>query len=357
MSSEASQSPLESLLQSLDELEKRSSSELGGLKSTADLDAFRVGWLGKKGRLTESLKMMGKLDASDRPKAGQRANKIRSFLESKIAELQAQFQEADLAKQIEEDRIDVTRPGTLRHRRLEHPVRSTTEELIQIFAQCGFQCELGPEVEHGFYNFDALNMPESHPARALQDTFYIKDQEEVVLRTHTSPVQIRSMLAKQPPLRMVAPGRVFRADYDATHSPMFHQIEGLLVDRNIKMGHLKGILKVMVQEFFKKDLKVRLRPSFFPFTEPSAEIDIGCPFCNGKGCKTCKGSTWIEIGGCGMVDPEVFKAAEIDPHEFSGFAFGMGIERMTMLKYGVSDLRTFYEGDEQYLAQFGRWKS
>ncbi|NCN40621.1 phenylalanine--tRNA ligase subunit alpha [bacterium] len=355
-------SNLKALLDSLQELEQNSHKEFEKLQSLEDLENFRVQWLGKKGQLTNTLKMMGKLDPQDRPKAGQEGNRVRGLIESRISEVSTSLAAKEFEAQIEAERIDVTMPGREVPSRKEHPVRSTMEELIRIFAKCGFECEIGPEAEHEFYNFDALNMPPSHPARALQDTFYIKDSPDVVLRTHTSPVQIRTMLSQKPPIRMVAPGRVYRADYDATHSPMFHQIEGLLVDTDVQMGHLKGILSVMVKEFFKEDLKVRLRPSFFPFTEPSAEIDIACPFCKGSGkvqsqnCKTCKGTGWIEIGGCGMVDPEVFKAAKIDHNKYSGFAFGMGIERMTMLKYGVNDLRNYYEGDQTFISQFARWK-
>ena len=351
-------SNLQSLLDSLQKLEQESAKGFDQLQSIEDLEAFRVSWLGKKGKLTATLKGMGKLTPEERPKAGQEGNRVRAGLENKINEIGESLQSQAWKTKIEADRIDVTMPGREATTRREHPVRSTAKELIEIFAQCGFQCAIGPEAEHEFFNFDALNMPPSHPARALQDTFYIKDSPDVVMRTHTSPVQIRTMLSQKPPIRIVAPGRVYRADYDATHSPMFHQIEGLLVDKDIQMGHLKGILSVMVKEFFKTELKVRLRPSFFPFTEPSAEIDIACPFCKGKddNCKTCKGTGWIEIGGCGMVDPEVFKAVDIDPHKYSGFAFGMGIERMTMLKYGVNDLRNYYEGDQKFVAQFARWK-
>ncbi len=353
-------SNLESLLASLQKLEQDSQNEFQNLASITDLEAFRVSWLGKKGQLTMTLKEMGKLTPEERPKAGQEGNRIRQGLESKIAEIEKTFSNKELQNKIEAERIDVTLKGRERVSRKEHPVRTTYDELLRIFSKCGFECEIGPEVEHEFFNFDALNMPASHPARALQDTFYIKGSPDVVLRTHTSPVQIRTMLSQKPPIRMVAPGRVYRADYDATHSPMFHQIEGLFIDTDVQMGHLKGILSVMVKEFFKTELKVRLRPSFFPFTEPSAEIDIACPFCKGETqnppCKTCKGTSWIEIGGCGMVDPEVFKAVEIDPHKYSGFAFGMGIERMTMLKYGVNDLRNYYEGDQNFISQFARWK-
>lgn len=347
---------LESLLNTLNELEQKSKEALAQIQNTESLEKFRVEWLGKKGFLTEALKKMGALSADDRPKAGAKANEVRAQIQLALDQLSSQLEQSEWTQRLEKERIDVTLPGRKVTSRNEHPVQSTMNELSRIFEKCGFVVEVGPEVEHEFFNFDALNIPASHPSRALQDTFYIKDQPNIVLRTHTSPVQVRSMMAQKPPIRMICPGRVFRADYDATHSPMFHQIEGLLVDTDVQMGDLKGTLSTMVKDFFKTELKVRLRPSFFPFTEPSAEIDIQCPFCQGQGCKTCKTSGWVEIGGCGMVDPEVFKAVGLDPEKYRGFAFGMGIERMTMLKYGVSDLRTFYESDYSFVSQFSRWR-
>lgn len=340
----------------MSELQTRAAGELQKIKNTEALEKFRVEWLGKKGLVTEVMKQMGALTPEDRPKVGAKANELRTQIQTSLEALARSLQESEWASRLEEERIDVTLAGRPVQCRNEHPVQTTIGELSQIFERCGFVTELGPEVEHEFFNFDALNIPASHPSRALQDTFYIKGHPDLVLRTHTSPVQIRAMLSKEPPIRMICPGRVFRADYDATHSPMFHQIEGLLVDTDVQMGDLKGTLSTMVKEFFRVELKVRLRPSFFPFTEPSAEIDIQCPFCQGKGCKTCKTSGWVEIGGCGMVDPEVFKAVGIDPEKYRGFAFGMGIERMTMLKYGVNDLRTFYESDFSFISQFSRWR-
>ena len=236
-----------------------------------------------------------------------------------------------------------------------HPIQFVQDEIVTIFEHTGFVVEIGPELEHTFYNFDALNMPENHPARRMQDTFYVKDHPELVLRTHTSPVQIRTMLAQKPPIRMISPGRVYRSDYDPTHSPMFHQIEGLLVDQDVFMGDLKGILEHMIREFFGASLRVRLRPSFFPFTEPSAEFDMECAFCKGAGCRVCKKTGWIEIGGCGMVDPEVFKSVDYEIGKYRAFAFGMGIERMAMLKYGINDIRAFYESDYRFISQFSRW--
>jgi len=348
---------IENLLQSLNDLEEKSASALAQIDGPDALEKFRVEWLGKKGHLTEISKSMGQLASDERPKVGARSNEVRTKIQNSLEELSKGLQKKEWAKRLESERIDVTLPGREVSSNFEHPVRTTMDELVRIFEQCGFMPELGPEVEHEFFNFDALNIPAAHPARALQDTFYVKGHPQIVLRTQTSPVQVRTMLAGEPPIRMVCAGRVFRADYDATHSPMFHQIEGLLVDSDVHMGDLKGILATMIREFFKVDLKVRLRPSFFPFTEPSAEIDIQCPFCEGKGCKTCKTSGWVEIGGCGMVDPEVFKACGINTEKFKGFAFGMGIERMAMLKYGLDDLRNFYESDQKFIFQFSRWRS
>lgn len=336
-------------------LEKLKSPEL----KVADLEQLRVDWLGKKGELTNSMKALGQLSPDERPKAGAKANEVRDLITQKLNERLAVVKESELSAQLAADKIDVSLPGRSKGAVYEHPVQIVQDELVKIFERCGFFPELGPEVENGFYNFDALNFPPNHPARTMQDTFFVKTDtgEEIVLRTHTSPVQVRTMLMQKPPIRMVCPGRVFRADYDATHSPMFHQIEGLLISENVHMGDLKGILAHMVQEFFGEGLAVRLRPSFFPFTEPSAEVDMECCFCKGKGCKTCKNSGWIEIGGCGMVDPEVLKAVNVDLEKYRGFAFGMGLERMAMLKFGIDDLRAFFESDHRFISQFARWRA
>lgn len=321
------------------------------------LETYRVEWLGKKGALTEVMKSMGSLSPEDRPKAGLKANEVRGGLTAKLDALLAQKSSGEQLEKMKADAVDVTLSGRISQGLFEHPVQMVQDEIISILERCGFLPELGPEIEHEYFNFDALNIPANHPARQLQDTFYIKDRDDkVVLRTQTSPVQVRTMLQMKPPIRMTCPGRVYRADYDATHSPMFHQVEGLLVDKGVHMGDLKGILAILVSEFFGEGLKVRLRPSFFPFTEPSAEVDMECCFCKGKGCKTCKHTTWIEIGGCGMVDPEVFKACGIDCEKYRGFAFGMGVERMAMLKYGIDDLRAFYESDHRFISQFSRWR-
>jgi len=260
------------------------------------------------------------------------------------------LQQQLLSRRLAEERIDVTLPGRQQHYGHKHPITQVTEEVVGIFAALGFGVAEGPEVEKDFYNFEALNIPKEHPARDMQDTFYVTD--DVVLRTHTSPVQIRTMLEQAPPVRVVAPGTVYRRDSDITHSPMFHQIEGFLVDKQVTFGDLKGILTTFINECFGRGTGVRFRPSFFPFTEPSAEVDIQCVICGGKGCRVCKQSGWLEILGSGMIDPEVFKAVGYDPEVYSGFAFGMGIERIAMLKYGVNDLRLFFENDLRFLRQF-----
>lgn len=347
---------LESFRKELQTFVTDAGAKLTGLSSLEKAEELRVEWLGKKGALTAFSRRLGEMTDDMRPAAGAAMNEYRTQLVGQLDAAVAKLKTAALAEKLKADKIDTSLPGRKPSMCAEHPVRITEAELIKIFESCGFVTEVGPELEHEFYNFDALNMPANHPARALQDTFYVANRDGAVLRTHTSPVQIRVLLAQKPPVRIIAPGRVYRADYDATHSPMFHQIEGLLVDKDVNMGHLVGILSVMVTEFFGRKLEVRLRPSFFPFTEPSAEIDIQCVFCLGKGCKTCKQSGWVEIGGCGMVDPEVFKAVDLDPDSWRGFAFGMGIERMTMLKYGVDDLRTLFESDRKFIAEFSRWR-
>jgi len=337
---------------SLDELSSLFESQLQTAADLSTIENLRVEWMGKKGHISSRLKTLGTVPDTERKTLGQKINELKTKVESSLETKHQNLLKKSLDEQLQKERIDVTLPGVQVARGYEHPVWKVQTELVEIFSKCGFVVELGPEVEHEFFNFDALNMPKNHPARAMQDTFYVAGEKELVMRTHTSPVQIRTMLMQAPPIRMVCPGRVYRSDYDPTHSPMFHQIEGLLVDKDVVMGDLKGLLDHMVKEFFGASLGVRLRPSFFPFTEPSAEVDMACVFCNQKGCRTCKGTGWIEIGGCGMVDPEVFKAVELDPQEWSGFAFGMGLERMTMLKYGVSDLRAFFESDQRFLKEF-----
>ncbi|MDY0291477.1 MAG: phenylalanine--tRNA ligase subunit alpha [Desulfuromonadaceae bacterium] len=316
----------------------------------ADLQNIRVQYLGKKGRLTSIMKDMGKLSTEQRPVVGAIANKVKDELSAVFETQMHALKQQQLAQRLAQERIDVTLPG--RHAKIgsKHPITLITEELVEIFSHLGFSVAEGPEVEEDFYNFEALNLPKDHPARDMQDTFYISDNE--VLRTHTSPVQIRSMLKCQPPLRIIAPGTVYRRDSDITHSPMFHQIEGFMVDEHITFGDLKGILTAFITECFGNKVGVRFRPSFFPFTEPSAEVDIQCVICGGKGCRVCKNSGWLEILGSGMIDPEVFASVNYSSEKYSGFAFGMGLERIAMLKYGVNDLRLFFENDVRFLRQF-----
>ena len=318
--------------------------------SEGALQDVRVRFLGKKGELTTIMKEMGRLSPEDRPVLGALANRVKEELEALFALRLQSIREAEIARRLASERIDVTLPGRSFFVGTRHPITLVAEEISEIFTSLGFGIEEGPEVEKDFYNFEALNMPKDHPARDMQDTFYISD--DVVLRTHTSPVQIRTMLRQAPPVRVIAPGTVYRRDSDITHSPMFHQIEGFLVDRHVTFGDLKGILTTFVTQMFGKNVGVRFRPSFFPFTEPSAEVDIQCVICGGAGCRVCKNSGWLEILGSGMIDPEVFRAVNSDPEVYSGFAFGMGLERIAMLKYGVNDLRLFFENDLRFLKQF-----
>ena len=318
--------------------------------SEADLQQERARFLGRKGELTAIMKGMGQLTAEERPIVGALANEVKVRLESLFSNRQEELRLEDLDRRLLTEQIDVTLPGRRVRKGYKHPIVKITEEVTEIFSALGFGVAEGPEIEKDFYNFEALNIPKDHPARDMQDTFYISD--EVVLRTHTSPVQIRTMLEQAPPVRVIAPGTVYRRDSDLTHSPMFHQVEGFLVDHKVTFGDLKGILTTFVDECFGKGTGVRFRPSFFPFTEPSAEVDIACVICGGSGCRVCKQSGWLEILGSGMIDPEVFKSVGYDPDVYSGFAFGMGLERIAMLKYGVNDLRLFFENDLRFLRQF-----
>ena len=318
--------------------------------SESALQDVRVRFLGKKGELTAIMKEMGRLSTEERPIIGALANRVKEEVEALFASRQQSVRESEIARRLASERIDVTLPGRSSFVGTRHPITLVTEEICEIFSALGFGVEEGPEVEKDFYNFEALNMPKDHPARDMQDTFYISD--DVVLRTHTSPVQIRTMLRQAPPVRVIAPGTVYRRDSDITHSPMFHQIEGFLVDRHVTFGDLKGILTAFVTQMFGRNVGVRFRPSFFPFTEPSAEVDIQCVICGGRGCRVCKNSGWLEILGSGMIDPEVFHSVNYDSEAYSGFAFGMGLERIAMLKYGVNDLRLFFENDLRFLRQF-----
>ncbi len=315
-----------------------------------NIEDFRVRYLGRHGKLTQILKDIGNLNPQDRPLLGQMANKIKGSLTQKVSELSETLKKSKREKMLQETKIDMTLPGRGIPKGSFHPLLKTMEDSVSIFKRYGFQVAEGPEIESDYYNFEALNIPKNHPARDMQDTFYIS--KDVVLRTHTSPVQIRVMEKFKPPLRIIVPGAVYRHDADTSHSPMFHQVEGLVVDQAISFAHLKGILTYFVHELFSSGTKVRFRPSYFPFTEPSAELDISCIFCSGKGCRVCKHSGWLEVAGCGMVHPAVFKAVKYDTGKLSGFAFGMGIERLTMLRYRIDDIRLFYDNDLRFLEQF-----
>jgi len=325
--------------------------EVASSPELAALDDVRVRWLGKKGTLTEQLKSLGGLAPAERPAAGARINEAKGQVQRAIDARREALERAAVEAELRAGRIDVTLPGRGEARGGLHPVTRTRLRIEAIFREAGFDVATGPEIEDDFHNFEALNIPADHPARAMHDTFYFSDGR--LLRTHTSPVQIRAMQGATLPLAIISPGRVYRCDYDVTHTPMFHQVEGLLVDRNVSFGNLKAVLHQFLEAFFERDLKMRLRPSYFPFTEPSAEVDMSCVFCGGAGCRVCKHTGWLEIAGCGMVHPNVFKASGVDPERWTGYAFGMGIERLAMLRYGVNDLRLFFENDLRFLRQFG----
>ncbi len=331
-------------------LKKQAQSELEQVTDEVSLQNLKAKFVGRKGGITEIVKSMKDVLPQDRPKMGVLINEVKTFVEALFEEKLDQIKEDKKKRAIAEEKIDVTLPGRGVPVGARHPVSQVMEEIVTIFERMGFEVAEGPEVETDYYNFEALNIPKNHPARDMQDTFYISD--DVVLRTHTSPVQIRIMEKQEPPIKIIAPGRVYRCDSDVSHTPMFHQIEGLLVDKNVTFGDLKGVLSEFLMLMFGSGLGVRFRPSFFPFTEPSAEVDIECVICAGKGCRVCKDSGWLEILGCGMVDPEVFKGVNYDPEVYSGFAFGMGIERITMLKFGINDIRLFFENDVRFLKQY-----
>jgi phenylalanyl-tRNA synthetase alpha chain len=315
------------------------------------LDDVRVQYLGKKGLLTQQLKQLGGLPPEERPAAGQAINRIKQQVQQAIDARREQLQNDALEAQLAEEAIDVTLPGRGQSAGGLHPVTRTLQRIEELFVPLGFTVEEGPEIEDDYHNFEALNIPAHHPARAMHDTFYF--DAHTLLRTHTSPVQVRVMENRKPPLRIIAPGRVYRCDSDLTHTPMFHQVEGLLVDENVSFANLKGVLDEFLHAFFERDdLAVRFRPSYFPFTEPSAEVDIQCVMCSGEGCRVCGHSGWLEVLGCGMVHPKVFDYAGIDNERYTGFAFGMGVERLAMLRYGVNDLRLFFENDLAFLTQF-----
>jgi len=334
----------------LDRLQNEVVISLSQASTEKEISEIRVRFLGKKGSITQILKSLGTLPESERRETGQRANQLKERTETRIEEALSSVRERDRRETLEREKIDVTLPGRRIPVGKRHPLTQILDAIIDIFSRLGFEVVEGPEVELDYYNFEALNIPKGHPAREMQATFFISD--EVVLRTHTSPVQVRTMEKKPPPVRVICPGAVYRCDSDPSHSPMFHQVEGLLVDKGITFADLKGVLTVFVHQMFGKTTKLRFRPSFFPFTEPSAEIDIECFICGGKGCGICSNTGWLEILGSGMVDPAVYRFVNYDPEEVTGFAFGMGIERIAMLKFGINDIRLFFMNDLRFLKQF-----
>ena len=338
-------------MQALDDLKAEATAAIESAEDSAALEKLRVEWLGKKGRVTDLLKSLGQLAAGERPKVGAEINAVKQLLNEQIGERKETLQQAAIAAQLAAESLDVTLPGRREDLGALHPITRTIDRMAAYFAALGFEVVEGPEIEDDYHNFEALNIPAHHPARAMHDTFYIDDTH--VLRTHTSGVQVRTMETREPPLRVICPGRVYRCDSDLTHSPMFHQVEGLLIDENVSFGQLKGIIQDFLHAFFEQDaLAVRFRPSYFPFTEPSAEVDIQCVKCAGEGCRICSGTGWLEVMGCGMVHPRVLEMSGVDTERFQGFAFGMGVERLAMLRYGIGDLRLNFENDLRFLAQF-----
>nr|WP_246246926.1 phenylalanine--tRNA ligase subunit alpha [Candidatus Methylobacter favarea] len=323
---------------------------LAEAKDSIQLDQVRVEYLGKKGLFTLHMKDLGALDPELRRTAGQAINKAKDQFQQTLDARKNALEQAALEERLASECIDVTLPGRGQDIGGLHPVTTTLRRISKIFASVGFKVVEGPEIEDDYHNFEALNIPAHHPARAMHDTFYF--DAHTVLRTHTSPVQIRVMESEKPPLKVIAPGRVYRCDSDITHTPMFHQVEGFLVDTDVSFADLKGVVYELLRAFFEKDIQVRFRPSYFPFTEPSAEVDIECVMCNGEGCRVCSQTGWLEVMGCGMIHPEVFKAVNINSDDYSGFAFGMGVERLAMLRYGINDLRLFFENDLKFLEQF-----
>jgi phenylalanyl-tRNA synthetase alpha chain len=334
----------------LEEILAQALHELAQAQDLNQLDLVRVRYLGKKGLFTLEMKELGKLDPDQRRIAGQTINQAKDRFQEELDNRKRIMDDLALAARLAGECVDVTLPGRGQNVAGLHPVTTTLRRISRIFTGIGFQVVEGPEIEDDYHNFEALNIPAHHPARAMHDTFYF--DAHTVLRTHTSPVQIRVMESEKPPIKVIAPGRVYRCDSDLTHTPMFHQVEGFLVDSNVSFADLKGLVYQFLQAFFEKDIQVRFRPSYFPFTEPSAEVDIECVMCSGEGCRVCGQSGWLEVMGCGMIHPEVFKAVHIDSEQYSGFAFGMGVERLAMLRYGINDLRLFFENDLKFLEQF-----
>jgi len=337
-------------VQGLESLVQEAQQAITAATDLQALDDIRVQYLGKKGVLTEQMKQLGSLSPEERPKAGQVINQAKQAVQQAVEARKDALQNEALNAKLAAESVDVTLPGRNAEQGGLHPISRTLERIESLFIQLGFEVAQGPEIEDDYHNFEALNIPETHPARAMHDTFYV--DEHTVLRTHTSPVQIRVMENRQPPLRVIAPGRVYRCDSDLTHTPMFHQIEGLMVDEKVSFADLKGMLDEFLRNFYEKELQVRFRPSYFPFTEPSAEADVQCVHCGGEGCRVCSHTGWLEVLGCGVVHPKVLESAGIDSEKYVGFAFGIGVERLAMQRYGVNDLRLFFENDLRFLKQF-----
>ena len=335
------------MLDKIDQIKKQFDADCQSIKNLESLENLRIKYLGRKGLVSEAFSLLSQVSKDEKPKFGQGLNKLKVLIEKSYLDLKENFDQSSKKK----DNIDLTLKGRVPFMGRKHPLIQMADEIKSVFSHLGFTIEDGPEIETDFYNFEALNIPKSHPARDMQDTLYITD--DIVLRTHTSPVQIRVMQNQQPPVRMIAPGRVYRRDTpDASHSPLFHQVEGLVVGEGVTFADLKGVIEAFAHQMFGKDIKVRFRPSFFPFTEPSAEYDFNCIFCRGKGCRVCKNTGWVEISGAGMVHPNVFDAVGYDSEKYTGYAFGMGIDRIAMLKYGINDIRIFLENDLRFLTQF-----
>jgi len=337
-------------MENLEPLANEAKAAIAAAQDSATLEQLRVDYLGKKGQITALLKGLGKLSAEERPAAGALINVVKQELQELIGARKSSLEFAAVEAKLSAEKIDVTLPGRDQSSGGIHPVTRTMERMEDFFSAIGFDVVEGPEIEDDYHNFEALNIPAHHPARAMHDTFYV--DEHTVLRTHTSPVQVRVMESQEPPLRIICPGRVYRCDSDLTHTPMFHQVEGLLIDEHSSFADLKGLIEDFLRVFFERELDVRFRPSYFPFTEPSAEVDIQCVNCGGDGCRVCSHTGWLEVMGCGMVHPKVFEYSNIDTEKYSGFAFGMGVERLAMLRYGVNDLRLFFDNDLRFLEQF-----